>query len=243
MTLPRTTLTRGQYAPLLHRSSAAPHSSLPQREARQPRQFLRRDLRQRADYFANLTTGDKNLTTAAVLLGNSSVAFQGPSKVGAFQVSGEAARMLLAIPNPNGRPNSDVLRPWFNGSDITDRAKDHWIIDFGTELRETEAASYEAPFGHIEEHVKGERQKNNRPAYRHLWFRFAEARAGLRKALRPLTRFVVTPRVAKHRVFQWLDSTACTDTRLYVVARSDDSCMGILHSRLHELWALDITTK
>ena len=51
MTSPRTTLTRGQYAPLLHRSSAAPHSTLPQR-SRTP-VFLRRDLRQRADYFAN----------------------------------------------------------------------------------------------------------------------------------------------------------------------------------------------
>jgi predicted Zn-dependent protease len=35
-----TTLTRGQYAPLLHRSSAAPHSALPQ--PRHP-EFLRRD--------------------------------------------------------------------------------------------------------------------------------------------------------------------------------------------------------
>ena len=51
MTSPKTTLTRGQCAPLLHRSSAAPHSTLPQRTRRV---FLRRDLRQRADYFANL---------------------------------------------------------------------------------------------------------------------------------------------------------------------------------------------
>ena len=50
MTSPMTTLTRGQYAPLLHRSSAAPHSTLPQRSHPV---FLRRDLRHRADYFAN----------------------------------------------------------------------------------------------------------------------------------------------------------------------------------------------
>ena len=49
MTSPRTTLTRGQYAPLPNRSSAAPHSTLPQRRHAV---FLRRDLRQRADYFA-----------------------------------------------------------------------------------------------------------------------------------------------------------------------------------------------
>src|SRR5438105_2007132 len=47
MTSPRTTLTRGHCAPLPNRSSAAPLSTLPHGT-----KFLRRDLRQRADYFA-----------------------------------------------------------------------------------------------------------------------------------------------------------------------------------------------
>jgi len=50
MTQPKTTLTRGQYAPLPYRSSAAPLPTLPQRDGIE---FLRRDLRQRADYNAN----------------------------------------------------------------------------------------------------------------------------------------------------------------------------------------------
>lgn len=51
MTQPMTTLTRGQYAPLLQRSSPAPRSTLPQRRHGE---FLRGDLRRgRADYFAN----------------------------------------------------------------------------------------------------------------------------------------------------------------------------------------------
>ena len=48
MTSPKTTLTRGHCAPLPNRSSAAPHSTLPQCP-----KFLRRDLRQQDDYFAN----------------------------------------------------------------------------------------------------------------------------------------------------------------------------------------------
>jgi hypothetical protein len=56
MTSPWTTLTRGQYAPLLHRSSAAPHSTLPQRGAPE---FPRRDLRQQADYFAKEPSNNK----------------------------------------------------------------------------------------------------------------------------------------------------------------------------------------
>src|ERR1700680_2539265 len=50
MTSPRTTLKRGQNAPLSDRSSAAPRSTLPQRSHPV---FLRRDLRQGADYHAH----------------------------------------------------------------------------------------------------------------------------------------------------------------------------------------------
>jgi len=53
MTQPMTTLTDGQYAPLLLRSSPALRSTVPRcLAARQ--EFLRNDLRRgRADYFAN----------------------------------------------------------------------------------------------------------------------------------------------------------------------------------------------
>jgi hypothetical protein len=60
----------------------------------------------------------------------------------------------------------------------------------------------------------------------------------MRRALAPLSRFIVTPRVAKHRLFAWLNSTVVPDSRLVVVARDDDTAFGILHSRHHELWSL-----
>jgi type II restriction/modification system DNA methylase subunit YeeA len=44
--------------------------------------------------------------------------------------------------------------------------------------------------------------------------------------------------VAKHRLFVWLDIVAVPDSRLTVVARDDDVCFGILHSRFHEAWSL-----
>ena len=45
-----------------------------------------------------------------------------------------AQRMLSAPVNPNGRPNSDVVRPWVNGMDITGRPRGMWIIDFGVDM-------------------------------------------------------------------------------------------------------------
>ena len=191
-----------------------------------------------ASIAADLSGSGTDLTLALRLAANSGMAFQGPSKVGSFDIDGAIARAWLSRPNPTGRSNADVVRPWFNGSDITNRAVDHWIIDFGTDMGERDAALFEAPFEHVVERVKPERERNNREAYRRYWFRFAEARAGLRRATAHLARFIVTPRVAKHRVFTWLAAGASTDTRLYVVARADDSTLGLLHSRVHEVWSL-----
>ena len=79
----------------------------------------------------------------------------GDTKGGAFDVPGDLAREWLQLPlNPNGRPNSDVLLPWMNGMDLTRRPSGRWIIDFGWEMTEQEAALYEAPYTYILEHVR-----------------------------------------------------------------------------------------
>ena len=51
---------------------------------------------------------------------------------------------------------------------------------------------------------------------------------------------IVTPRVAKHRLFVWAPPTTVPDTRFYAIMREDDATLGILHSRFHEAWALRI---
>ena len=49
---------------------------------------------------------------------------------------------------------------------------------------------------------------------------------------------IVTPIVAKHRLFVWLSAPTLPDKRLTVVAREDDYAFGVLHSSAHEHWAL-----
>ena len=97
---------------------------------------------------------------------------------------------------------------------------------------------YVAPYTHVVEHVRAARLKNARKAYRDSWWRHAEARPALRAGLASLARYIATPRVAKHRVFVWLDKSVLPDSRVYAIARDDDTSFGILHSRLHEAWAL-----
>jgi type II restriction/modification system DNA methylase subunit YeeA len=181
---------------------------------------------------SDLTASRSDLTTARLLTENKGIAFMGDTKGGAFDIPGDLARQWLQLPlNPNSRPNSDVLRPWMNGMDITRRPSGRWIIDFGWEMTEREAALYEAPFGYCLANVKPERDKNRRDAYRRFWWRHVEPRPGMWAALEPLKRYIATPTVAKHRVFVRTPTTICPDHQLIIVARDDDTTLGILHGR------------
>jgi len=86
---------------------------------------------------ADLTGSAADLTKSAKLLENSGRAFLGTKKGGPFEVEGDQARRWLTAPlNPNGRPNSDVLKPRITGSDIVRRPADEWVIDFGVDREE-----------------------------------------------------------------------------------------------------------
>ena len=81
---------------------------------------------------ADLSGRGFDLTRAARLTFNASMAYQGVIKNGPFDVPYKLARSwLLAPANPNGRPNSDVLKPFLNASELVGRPEDRWIIDFG----------------------------------------------------------------------------------------------------------------
>jgi hypothetical protein len=64
----------------------------------------------------------------------------------------------------------------------------------------------------------------------------------MRQALAPLSRHIVTPTVAKHRLFAWFRQPTLPDHQLIVIAREDDYFFGVLHSKAHELWALRLGT-
>jgi len=184
-----------------------------------------------------------DLTGARRVPPNIGVAFMGDTKGGPFDIPGDLAREWLNLPaNPNGRPNADVLKPWVNGMDLTRRPAGKWIVDFGWEMSEADAALYEAPYARVKEQVWPMRQRNRREAYRLNWWRHVEPRQGMWRALDGLPRFILTPRVAKHRLFVWCAAGVCPDSATIAIARDDDVTFGILHSRFHEAWALRLGT-
>ena len=184
-----------------------------------------------------------DLTQAHRLSVNTSIAFMGDTKGGPFDVAGDQAREWLRLPmNPNGRANTDVLKPWMNGMDLTRRPAGKWIVDFGWTMSVGDAALYEDPFQWVKERVYPMRQRNHREAYREYWWRHVEPRQGMWQALNGLARYIATPTVAKHRLFAWFDVRICPDHQLIAIARDDDTTFGILHSRFHEIWSLRLGT-
>ncbi len=126
------------------------------------------------EVYTDLTAGRSgagvDLTGAQRLPANGGVAFMGDTKGGPFDVAGDKGREWLRLPaNPNGRPNSDVLKPWVNGMDLTRRPSGKWIVDFGTEMSEADAVLYEEPFRWVKDRVYPMRQRNRREAYRRYW--------------------------------------------------------------------------
>ena len=190
---------------------------------------------------ANLTSG-VDLTAAVKLPGNLGAAFMGDTKGGPFDIPDALAQEMLATPNPDGRRNSDVVKPWVNGRDITDRSRNMWIVDFG-DMPEDQAALYEVPFEYAKAQVRPSRISNKRQLYAKYWWLHMEPRPGMRKAFEGLDRYIVTPRVSKHRLFVWLDKRTLPDSATIAIARDDDYAFGVLHSRFHELWALAMGTQ
>ena len=187
---------------------------------------------------SDLTRGS-DLTAANALAENAGICFMGDTKGGPFDISQAVAEEMLKAPlNPNDRPNSDVIRPWSNGSDIAGRSRGMWVIDFGVDMSESAAALYEAPFQFVRARVKPLRDKNRRMSYREKWWIHAEPRPALQTALSGKSRYIATVAVAKHRLFVWLPMSVIPDHALFVFAREDDYFLGVLQSRVHEVWAL-----
>lgn len=192
----------------------------------------------------DLTTG-LDLTAAKPLKENADGAYLGIQKSGPFDIPGPVARAWMNEPlNPNGYPNAQVLKPYWNGDDVTGRPRDVWLIDLPLDLSKADASQFESPFQHIantpdEDGLLIEdlrRALGDRAGPR--WWEPHWPRPEMRSRIRPLSRYIVTPETSQHRVFVWLSYPTLPDKNLIVIPRSDDLMFGLLHSRFHGSWSL-----
>ena len=195
-----------------------------------------------SEIYTNLRSGETDVTKARRLKENLGISFQGVIKAGAFEINRAEAREMLQYPNPDGRDNRDVVQPWVNGSDITGRSRNMWIINF-SEMPMESASLYESPFEYVNENIRPRRQENRDSRFRTYWWRLGRSRVRFRETVKSLDRYIATPRVSKHRLFVWVSSDVLPDSAVVAVARCDDYTFGVLHSRIHELWARSLGTQ
>jgi len=186
---------------------------------------------------SNLSSSSADVTLAKPIEENVNIAFLGSCKGGSFDISfAEARRLVAEAGNPNDRSNSDVLRPVVNSKELLGRVDPRWIIDTA-DLTLQDASRYVEPQRIIEQRVRPERAKNRDKWLRENWWRPQRMRPEMRRAIGPLTRFIVTPTTSKYRAFAWMPAGTLPDHQLIVFARADDYAFGLLHSSVHEIWA------
>ncbi|MGI9362984.1 MAG: class I SAM-dependent DNA methyltransferase [Parasphingorhabdus sp.] len=192
-------------------------------------------------------TGHYDLANARKLKENLHICNRGIETGGPFELTDYEFEKLACLPsNPNGKKNSEVLRRIYNGVDIVKRSEPRFMIDFGADASEVEASLFQKPFEHLisayEVYKEKAKSGKRKITIRGEWWLHRRTGAGLRKALEGNEKFIVTPRVAKHRVFVWMEDTALPDSAAYAIARDDDTTFGILHSHFHEIWSLRMGT-
>ena len=192
---------------------------------------------------ANLTSGP-DVAAARPLAENLGIAHRGGTRNGRFDLtSDEAERMLSAPANVNDRPNSDVVRPFITGKDLADATRTRSVIYFPPDMQREDAAEYELPFRHVEEHVRPVRARNRVKRLRERWWIHSLHASDFRAAVEPLRRWIATPETAKHRFFVWIPAGTVPDISVIGIARDDDYAFGVLSSRIHGEWALAAGTR
>ena len=188
-------------------------------------------------------TQDMDITEVRQLGENQHLSFQGIIKRGPFDMPEDVAMQMIRTPNNDDAfQNLAVLKPVYNGIDITRRCRRIWIVDFGIDTPIEVARKFSLPFQYVETHVQPMRATANQETARNVWWLHWNPRPAMREALAALERYIATPTVSKHRLFVWLDRQIHPDHQLIVFARSDDYFFGVLHSRFHEVWALRMGT-
>lgn len=185
--------------------------------------------------FPNLQTG-VNVAAAVPLRANSGLATRGVMLFGqGFAVTPEKAKQLgLGRIAGIGKH----IRRYQKGRELQGRPKALYVLDMLGLTPEKIASQYPEAYAHLIEHVKSERESNNRKSRREKWWLFGEALAPFRPALKTVSHYIATVETSKHRIFSRLDSEILPDNKLVVFAVEDFAALAIVSSVTHIKWSL-----
>lgn len=138
---------------------------------------------------------------------------------------------------------SHVTKPLLSGRDITQSSRYLFAIDvcgFGVA---TLKKDFPEIYQWLVNHVKPERDQNNRKSLRERWWVYGEARSTFRPALKNIAQVVATSLTAKYRTFTMVSSNTICDSTTVMFALDDAFYLGVMSSRLHCLWAFSAGSK
>ncbi len=184
----------------------------------------------RATIHANLTVGADVAGTAA-LRSNTDICWQGVKLVGdGFLVDPETVDAMR-------RHGASVIRNYLSNRDLVQVHRRLHVIDFAGLAVDKAREANPLAFQQVLDRVKPLRDQNSEPSRREGWWLFGRTNENMRRAIDGLPRFIITPEVAKHRPFVFVDDLI-PDASLYVVAVDDALALGVLSSQIHVDWAL-----
>jgi hypothetical protein len=125
-----------------------------------------------------------------------------------------------------------------NGQDLTNNCRKLMVIDLHGLGIEEVFTRFPAVYQWVYERVKPERDLNNEAYRRNFWWLFGRKNTEMRDALAGLNRYIATVRVAKHRIFVFLDESILPESRVMAIALEDAYFLGVLSSRFHITWSL-----
>ncbi len=177
-----------------------------------------------------------DVTTARHIAANEDLCFMGFTPGNNEFVLTDEQRAEIVEADPK---SSEVIKPFLVGRDVNREVAQkstRSIIDFGL-MEKDEAEQFAGAMRHVKKFVYPIRKDNRRAAYAERWWRFVEARPGLRRQLAKVTQVLVIPAVSPDLVVSRQPASICFDHQLMVVTLETPYHLGVLLSAIHEIWA------
>ncbi|MFH1500033.1 MAG: DNA methyltransferase [Verrucomicrobiota bacterium] len=185
---------------------------------------------------ANLKIG-ADLTSVFSLQANQGLASEGIKPHGMGFVLSRAERQKFIESDATTKP---YIKPYKNGRDMTQTDRDVFIIDLHGLTDLEVRAKVPSIYQHVYDNVRPERLENKEAYRRENWWLFGRKNTDMRNAISDLTRYLVSVKTAKHRVFQFVEAPTLPDSKLICVSMDDSTACGVLSSVIHGIWTLNI---
>jgi hypothetical protein len=156
-------------------------------------------------------------------------------------IAGPVSEMRELV-NADAR-NKKIIFPFIGGEEVNDsptHAHDRYAINFGS-MEESQAKSYDDLWNVILQRVKPERDKLSESSidatHKRLWWRYANDRPEMMRAIANLDRVLVTSLVTKHLGFAFLPSKYVYSHKLAVFPLDSYASFCAMQCSCHEIWS------